>query len=144
MYWVTDPIEGLSSTVGLQTPTGGGWVVIVGVWVVLAGSGVIAWRRRHGSTAKSPAKESAEPTPVAEAVLTDEERVHRLLESNEGRMRQARIVEETEWSKSKVSMLLSEMEAEGSITKLRIGRENIISHPGFEPDATRSTLESRT
>lgn len=144
MYWVTDSIGGLPSAVGLQTPTGSGWVVIVGVWVVLAGSGVIAWRRRRGSTSKSPTRESVEPTPVSEAVLTDEERVHRLLESNEGRMRQTHIVEETEWSKSKVSMLLSEMEAEGSITKLRIGRENIISHPDSEPDATRSPLESRT
>lgn len=146
MYWVTDSVGGLSSVVGLQTPTTGGLVVVIGLWAVLAGSGVIAWRRR-GSTPESvsPPTDPIEATPVSEqTVLTDEERIHELLESHEGRMHQSHIVEETGWSKSKVSMLLSEMEADGSITKLRIGRENIISHPGFEPDATRSPLETGT
>jgi uncharacterized membrane protein len=56
-------------------------------------------------------------------------------------MRQVAIVEETDWSKSKVSMLLSEMEAEGRISKLRIGRENIVSLDGQEPETGRSSEE---
>jgi hypothetical protein len=75
------------------------------------------------------------------AVLSDEERVLELLEANGGRMRQVNIVDETEWSKSKVSMLLSDMEEEGTISKLRVGRENIISLSGHEPDAARSPFE---
>ncbi|KYH27270.1 hypothetical protein HAPAU_07240 [Halalkalicoccus paucihalophilus] len=147
MYWVTDSVGGLPSIVGFQTPTTGGLVVVIGLWAVLVGSGVIAWRRRRGSAPESVSTQidPIESTPVSEpAVLTDEEQVHELLESHEGRMHQTHIVEETGWSKSKVSMLLSEMEADGSITKLRIGRENIISHPGSEPDATRSPLETGT
>ncbi|MFC7007451.1 helix-turn-helix transcriptional regulator [Halalkalicoccus salilacus] len=58
-----------------------------------------------------------------------------------GRMRQTRIVERTDWSKSKVSMLLSEMEADGALHKLRVGRENIISLPGAEPVAARPGQE---
>lgn len=60
-------------------------------------------------------------------LLSDEERVLGLIENNGGRMKQAAIVEETDWSNAKVSQLLSEMAEEGSIEKLRIGRENLIS-----------------
>jgi len=63
------------------------------------------------------------------ALLSDEERVERLLEENGGRMKQARIVSETGWSNAKVSQLLSSMDEAGRIDKLRIGRENLISFP---------------
>ena len=56
-------------------------------------------------------------------------------------MKQAKIVDETGWSKSKVSMLLSEMEDDGDISKLRMGRENIISLSGSEPEAAGSPFE---
>ncbi|SIR60073.1 helix-turn-helix transcriptional regulator [Natronorubrum thiooxidans] len=86
-----------------------------------------------------PSSESA-PLPDEE-LLTDEDRVIRLIRENGGRMKQVNIVEETGWSKSKVSMLLSEMEAEDTISKLRVGRENIISLEGFEPEATKSPFD---
>lgn len=59
-------------------------------------------------------------------VLTDEDRIIRLLASNDGRMKQSRIVDGTDWSKAKVSRLLSKMEESAEITKLTVGRENII------------------
>lgn len=65
-----------------------------------------------------------------EELLTDEDRVVRLLEEHEGRMKQAEIVESTGWSKSKVSMVLSQMEDEERISKLRLGRENVIDLEG--------------
>jgi hypothetical protein len=126
--------------------------------VLLAAVGVVAVRRRRGvgpaaadpaATADAPAEtdppaesrsaeESAAPSdsgtePVADSVdtelLSDEERVERLLEENGGRMKQATIVTETQWSNAKVSQLLSSMEEDGRIDKLRIGRENLISFP---------------
>ncbi|MFB6096669.1 MAG: hypothetical protein ABEJ74_04710 [Haloferacaceae archaeon] len=66
------------------------------------------------------------------SLLSDEERVEHLLEGRGGRMRQAKIVEETGWSDAKVSQLLSAMDDEGRIEKLRIGRENLISLPGTD------------
>jgi len=66
---------------------------------------------------------------IDEELLSDEERVERLLSSNGGRMKQADIVKETDWSNAKVSQLLSGMEEEGRVDKLRIGRENLISFP---------------
>jgi uncharacterized membrane protein len=66
------------------------------------------------------------------SLLSDEERVERLLEANGGRMRQADIVAETGWSDAKVSQLLSAMADEGRVEKLRLGRENLISLPDDE------------
>jgi hypothetical protein len=66
--------------------------------------------------------------PVTE-LLSDEERVLRLLRDNDGRMKQAQIVKETNWSNAKVSQLLSTMDDDGDVDKLRIGRENLITLP---------------
>ncbi|WP_436928670.1 helix-turn-helix transcriptional regulator [Halosimplex halobium] len=66
---------------------------------------------------------------IDEELLSDEERVERLIEQNGGRMKQAAIVQETGWSNAKVSQLLSAMDEEDRIDKLRIGRENLISFP---------------
>jgi uncharacterized membrane protein len=93
------------------------------------------------AAAGNDASRSPEPSVSDEELLTDEARVKKLLDENGGRMKQVNIVDETGWSKSKVSMLLSEMEDEGEISKLRVGRENIISLEGHEPDAAGSPLE---
>ncbi|SHG50023.1 helix-turn-helix transcriptional regulator [Halobaculum gomorrense] len=60
-------------------------------------------------------------------LLSDEERVERILETHGGRMRQGNIVSQTGWSDAKVSQLLSAMADEGRVEKLRLGRENLIS-----------------
>jgi hypothetical protein len=89
-----------------------------------------------GATSQEPV--SGEPSVPDEELLTDEDRVLSLLEDNGGRMKQVDIVDETGWSKSKVSMLLSDMEDHDEISKLRVGRENIISLSGHEPEAASS------
>lgn len=61
------------------------------------------------------------------ALLTDEDRVRHLLDRHGGRMKQSMIVEETGWSKAKVSRLLSAMDDDDEIEKLSLGRENVIS-----------------
>jgi hypothetical protein len=38
-------------------------------------------------------------------------------------------------------MLLSDMEDDGEISKLRVGRENIISKRGMEPEAAGSPFD---
>ena len=80
--------------------------------------------------------DGTEDDQIDTELLSDEERVERLLNSNGGRMKQADIVKETDWSNAKVSQLLSAMEEEGRIDKLRIGRENLISFP--DEDVTNS------
>ncbi len=135
--------------------------IIVALVFLLVLGGAIAWYSggleglfaggdddSGGAVAESPETEtadeetaSAEPAVPEEELLSDEDRVLKLLDENGGRMKQVNIVDETEWSKSKVSMLLSDMEEEGLISKLRVGRENIISKAGEEPDAVGSPFD---
>ncbi|WP_246049072.1 helix-turn-helix transcriptional regulator [Natronomonas salsuginis] len=86
-------------------------------------------------------EDAISPALPEEQLRSDEERVVALLESHGGRMKQVDIVGNMEWSKSKVSMLLSEMEDDGVISKLRVGRENIVSLAGHEPDAAGSPFD---
>ena len=127
--------------------------VFVTLLVLVGLGGVAIWyvSIRNQSARTTPATTSTDTDPTAsvseeipvpeEELLSDEDRVLKLLEENGGRMRQVSIVEETEWSKSKVSMLLSDMEDEDEISKLRVGRENIISLSGEEPDAAGSPFD---
>jgi uncharacterized membrane protein len=146
-----------------QPPTdGGNWpplMMFIGAVVILLGlAAAFAWRQGDfgslsgdagtpggggggAAAAETTGGSSPEPSVSDEELLTDEARVKKLLDENGGRMKQVNIVEETGWSKSKVSMLLSEMEDDGDISKLRVGRENIISLEGHEPDAAGSPLE---
>ncbi len=135
----------------------GPWMAVAFGTVVLLGLAAAAvWQRRDDQGFPLPwgdapdddssgAVAPAEPeSPISEdELLTDEDRVITLLEDNGGRMKQVNIVKETGWSKSKVSMLLSDMEDEGLISKLRVGRENIISLDGQEPEAAGSPLGER-
>lgn len=73
--------------------------------------------------------------PDDEVLLTDEDRLYELVYERSGRMKQADIVEETDWSKSKVSRLLSEMEEDGVVNKVRLGRGNVIYLEEATPDA---------
>ncbi|WP_171052383.1 hypothetical protein [Haloterrigena sp. H1] len=76
--------------------------------------------------------EESDHQDVDPELLSDEERVLRLLKQNGGRMKQASIVSETGWSNAKVSQLLSKMDDDDEIEKLRIGRENLITLPGVD------------
>jgi uncharacterized membrane protein len=156
----------------LQTAGGIGGMIMAGALVLVLGLVAVAvWQGRVTETLQrvlgstdSPETSQAATEPVAsdetavedthdgtdtvtqpsppEQELTDREFIVDILEDNDGRMKQARIVDSTGWSKSKVSMLLSEMEDEGEISKLRVGRENIISLSGEEPDAAGSPFDS--
>lgn len=130
---------------GMLVPLLFALVVLVGggaVWYATARSRQDTGNGSTTSQASTDAPGSTETAQVPAAeMLSDEDRVLKLLRENGGRMRQVSIVEETEWSKSKVSMLLSEMDDEGDISKLRVGRENIISLAGEEPEAAGSPFE---
>jgi len=79
-----------------------------------------------GPTADPAADQTDDTPPTDQPLRTDTDRVIHALEANGGRMKQSALGETLEWSKSKTSRVLSEMEADGTIEKLRIGRENVI------------------
>ena len=96
--------------------------------------------------AASETADASEPTPPADAghdePLTDEGQVKHLLSQNGGRMKQADIVGETGWSKSKVSRLLSRMEEREELNRLRVGRGNIVYLDGAKPSGVDPGDES--
>ena len=83
----------------------------------------------NSNTASAAESDTDDETEADLSLLSDEERVERLLADSGGRMRQADIVSETGWSDAKVSQLLSSMTDAGRVEKLRLGRENLISLP---------------
>ncbi len=97
------------------------------------GGGLLVSRRLDVGSARTNGESTEEVTEVGsmdedvdDELLTDQDRIVHLLRENGGRMKQADIVDETGWSKSKVSMVLSDMEDEDAVAKLRLGRENVI------------------
>lgn len=86
-------------------------------------------------------KSDGDDSPTIDEPEDDTDLVVSLVAENDGRMAQSEIVDRTGWSKSKVSVLLSEMDENNEIDKLRLGRENLISLPGHEPDMTTPERE---
>ncbi|WP_233274654.1 helix-turn-helix transcriptional regulator [Haladaptatus cibarius] len=84
---------------------------------------------RHDSGGEVVSDSEPEDDEPDVELLSDEERVEHLLKQNGGRMKQAKIVTETNWSNAKVSQLLSAMDDDDRVDKLRIGRENLITLP---------------
>ncbi|MGA9401001.1 helix-turn-helix transcriptional regulator [Haladaptatus sp.] len=115
-----------------------GFLALVG----LTGAGVYTFFQRDDdddepAVDSNPVDQPVPPEPDPDDdpepdldLLSDEERVEHLLKQNGGRMKQATIVKETNWSNAKVSQLLSAMNEGGRVDKLRIGRENLITLPG--------------
>ncbi|WP_380680250.1 helix-turn-helix transcriptional regulator [Salinigranum sp. GCM10025319] len=95
---------------------------------------------RDGAVAESHDGPEPTETPPVRAV-SDEERVLGLIGDRGGRIKQSVIVEETGWSKSKVSRVLSRMADEGAIEKITLGRENLITHPDEVPEGAASPFE---
>lgn len=93
-----------------------------------------------GSPSTEPDDDRSRPERVRAAtdeLLPAEVRVRRLLEAEDGHMKQSAIVERTAWSKAKVSRLLSRMADDGDVRKVRLGRENLVCLPGSEPAILR-------
>lgn len=69
--------------------------------------------------------------------LTESEFVLELLEAHDGKLPQQAFVEQLDWSKSKVSRLLSDIEDDGRIVRVSIGQEKIVytrdRAPGQDP-----------
>ena len=115
------------------------FVAIAGIVALALLGGVLVIRNKLDRYADSTVTESSQ----SDAFVSDRERVRQLVQKNGGRMKQSAIVESVDWSKAKVSRLLAALEDEGEITKLRIGRENLICLRGHEPPASKSSGGSK-
>lgn len=80
--------------------------------------------------ASSPSKADV----FLETGLLPEEYVLAEIEARGGRIQQQEICRYTGWSDGCVSRLLSEMEAEGTIERVRLGNQKLVYLPGSKPD----------
>lgn len=142
------------------TPAGGPnpsmmWLFgLASVVAVAAGAALVWSRRRAGDDGAPAAKEqgddggpppagtavdagerTTEGPPVDDDLLTDEDRVRRILEAADGRVKQAEVAERLDWSASKTSRVVSGMADDGVVRKLRIGRENVLELTDSGDDA---------
>lgn len=124
------------STLPLQSEQQPHLVALIGLVVLVFLGGTLVIRNRLGERTNG----HTEGQSIGEdTYMTDRERIRSLVTDNGGRMKQADIVDSVDWSKAKVSRLLADLESEDEITKLRLGRENLICLRGHEPPASKST-----
>ena len=80
---------------------------------------------------------------LTELDLHPDEFVSRLLEDQGGTLRQKEFTEFTDLSSSTISRLLQEMEDDGEVVRVQVGRENIVYLPEHAPsDDVDSTDDS--
>lgn len=93
-----------------------------------------------GTAGERPDRRPENPgsAPADERALPDTERVHRILERNNGRVYQAGVVEATGWSKAKVSRVLDEMEGTEEVDRFWVGRQKVVCYPQYLPEWTEN------
>ena len=126
-------------------------LTVAAVGVVLGGLALAAWllRGRRGDTGQSPSasattgpetsdtepsesptEPSEPPTESTQAeLLSNEERVVRVLERAGGRAKQQHVVEELGWTEAKTSQVVKRLREEGTVAGFRLGRENVLVIP---------------
>jgi hypothetical protein len=77
---------------------------------------------------------SDEAPPVDSELLSNEEQVLRLIESQGGRMKQKQVAEDLDWTAAKTSQVVTGLRDEGDLDGFRLGRENVLSLPDFDPE----------
>lgn len=134
--WQRSEFEGASGTTHILQLEWSTQLVAAAAMVVLVvlGSTLLVKNQLHNDGTGS-----GEPRTSQQEFKTDREKVCELVDENGGRMKQSEIVNSVDWSKAKVSRLLAELEDDEEITKLRLGRENLVCLPGHEPTASKST-----
>jgi hypothetical protein len=116
----TSPGTDTATTPGTSTTDGSQAGAIDGLVVPLAVVLVLGLVLVGGYAVRSRTRGATDP-----AVRTDAEAVEALLRER-GRTKQSEIARELDWTPSKTSRVLSNMEAEGTVTRTRIGRENVV------------------
>ncbi|WP_254532358.1 helix-turn-helix transcriptional regulator [Natrinema gelatinilyticum] len=131
-----------------QSPSNEGpampWAIVLLSLALLSVVGAAGWlvgRRRNGSvtsdaqpsavrrTDGSSEAESPAPDDPPPELLSNEERVLRLLENRGGRIKQQEVVSELEWTEAKTSQVVSDLREDDEIDVFRIGRENVLALP---------------
>ena len=82
-----------------------------------------------GAAGEDTAERDDEATEPPEELLSNEERVIKLLEANGGRIKQQQIATEYDWTDAKTSQVVGSLRDEDAVETFRIGRENVVALP---------------
>jgi len=93
------------------------------------GAGTTAGGSAGGPDSADAGEDAAGDDGPPEELLSNEERVIRLLEDNGGRIKQQRIAEEYDWTDAKTSQVVGSLREDGEVETFRIGRENVVALP---------------
>ena len=112
---------------GSQSQTNPNNLQLYSIIIILVAAGIllsflnffILRRRKHNIT-------SANQTEFS-LLMSEEEKVLKLLKSTGGRIRQSQIIDQLKFSKAKTSQLLGVLEKQGSITRYKNGRDKIVT-----------------
>jgi len=104
--------------------TSNGWqfygitAAVIAVGVTLSLVGFFRFKSRKNNPAPSGPKESP--------IMSQEDKILKILKAFGGNMRQSEITEQSRFSKAKTSQLLATLEKKGSITRYKSGRDKIV------------------
>ena len=93
------------------------------------GAGTTAGGSAGGPDSADAGEDAAGDDGPPEELLSNEERVIRLLDDNGGRIKQQRIAEEYDWTDAKTSQVVGSLREDGEVETFRIGRENVVALP---------------
>ena len=115
----------LSNNSQVGNATNNGWefyaivIAIIFVGAILSLTGFFMFKRRKNKASLANNIESP--------IMSEEDKVLKLLKSFGGNMRQSEITEQSRFSKAKTSQLLTALEKKGSITRYMSGRDKIVT-----------------
>jgi len=102
-----------------------------GIWTVamfllLAGASVLVWKRRKTLYSDIKSHTDSRLNPATTEFLEDDELVEQILKKSGGQEYQSEIVKQSGLSKSKISIVLTKMNDDGKVIKIKKGKGNII------------------
>jgi hypothetical protein len=136
---------------GTPPEGGGSSLPLLGVGLLAAVVGAVAWRYRDrlgdgedvpaaGADTGAPAAAADTDATVAagddarEDLLSNEERVLQFVRDQGGRVKQQEIVAAFDWTEARTSQIVRDLREEGDLEGFRLGRENVLKLPDDEDD----------
>jgi len=91
--------------------------------IVIASAAFYWFRIRENNKKKS----IAPPEVFSPVIESDEERLLRIVNSSESGLLQSQIVKQSQFSKSKTSQILAQLEKKGMIRRYKRGRDKVVT-----------------
>lgn len=106
--------------------------------IIVTLAAALVWARHNGHTIRPPVSGLFSDDGPESQLLSNEEKVLRLIEEHGGRVKQQDVADELGWTRTKTSYVVSNLREDDRIRSFRLGRENVLSLPESQDSDTRS------